>query len=1118
MRKITPILIAALMSFFATPASAQGLVINEVLASNTSVNVDEDGENGDWVELFNNSGTAVNLNGFGLSDDAANPLKWVFPNVTMPANSYMLVWCSDKDRAVAGSPLHTNWKISASGETITLSNASGAMVSQVEMPAIGSDISWGRVPNGTGPFMYMVNVTPSAQNFSTGYSEILPPPTMSASGGFYTSAFDLTISTTVPGASIIYTLDGSEPIEANLSGGQTYQYRNSYAELAGQAPGPMITQSYETLQYTGPINIVNRTSQPNKLAAISSTHHHDPDYFPTSNIFKGTVVRAKTVKPGALDSPTMTRTFFVSPAGADEFSLPVVSLAISEDKLFEYNEGIFVAGVDFDQWRAANPTVDADYYNADANYRRTGDPSERPAHLEYFVNGQEVINQDIGLRVNGGATRAWQSKSLRLVARDEYGDDDFDYQFFQNESLDKFNRLLLRNSGSDFFMTMYRDALAQSLVSDFLETQAYQPTITFVNGEYWGILNLRERYDKFYFENVYNIDEDELDLLEDALMVAEGDNDHWQEMAEFMENNTLATQSNFDYIQTQLDVENFRDYYISNIYLENVDWPGWNTEFWRKRTAFDPNAPYGHDGRWRTAMKDTDSAFGASLDVNDHNTLEFATEPNGPEYPNPPFATLVLRSLLTNEDFKIDFINRFADLLNSYLKAERVIEQSLAMKSVIQPEIQEHLARWDGTSYGWWNQSINIVHTFAQERPVYQRDHIRGKFDIDSNIDVTLNVSDPAHGYIRINTIDIVPTTPGIPADTYPWTGIYFSNIPVTLKAVAKDGYVFSHWTGANTSSQEEISVSSANAFSVTAVFVPDTAPAQSEPIYYWMMDNTIPNDTPLTSLNSSFEIGQLDGVINYTSSLVGYPFTSASPNWRKASMERRNNPTPLNYIPEANNNIPFANSNMRGLQITEPLHTGSNQNTMVFSFPTTGFEDIKFAFAAVNEGTNATGILIDYATNEGTPAWTSAGITGTMPLSSAYQVFQTDFSAITAANNNPNFKIRLRFAGTDMEVDNGNRITFNNISVMGTEQQLSVGENTFAKMFAYPNPAGDFVNISGLESTANYTLHTLDGRTVRTGEIAQNGQISLSGMSSGIYLLQVSASDSKQTIKIIKK
>src|SRR5690606_6744953 len=153
--------------------NAQGVVINEVLASNNEVNVDEDGDANDWVELFNTSGVAVNLNGYGLSDDSGQPLKWVFPNVTIPANGYLLVWCSDKDRASAGDPLHTNWKISASGENIMLSDASGTAVSQVDVPQMSTDISWGRAPNGTGPFLYLPNVTPSAQNAATGYTAIL---------------------------------------------------------------------------------------------------------------------------------------------------------------------------------------------------------------------------------------------------------------------------------------------------------------------------------------------------------------------------------------------------------------------------------------------------------------------------------------------------------------------------------------------------------------------------------------------------------------------------------------------------------------------------------------------------------------------------------------------------------------------------------------------------------------------------------------------------------------------------------------------------------------------------------------------------------------------------------
>src|SRR5690606_23909428 len=147
MSKITYILLTISLMFSAGAQSQ--VVINEILASNASVNQDEDGSHQDWVELYNPGPASVNLNGWGLTDDPTLPHKWQFPNVSMPANSYLLVWCSDKNRTTPGQPLHTNWKISASGEQILLTNASGTVVDSVTEPVQTEDISYGRLPNGT---------------------------------------------------------------------------------------------------------------------------------------------------------------------------------------------------------------------------------------------------------------------------------------------------------------------------------------------------------------------------------------------------------------------------------------------------------------------------------------------------------------------------------------------------------------------------------------------------------------------------------------------------------------------------------------------------------------------------------------------------------------------------------------------------------------------------------------------------------------------------------------------------------------------------------------------------------------------------------------------------------
>lgn len=1113
MKKITPFFVGVFL-LVGIVSSAQNLVINEILTSNTLTNVDEDDSYQDWVELYNGSGAAVNLSGYGLSDDPALPFKWVFPAQVMAPGSYLLVYCSDKNRTVVDQPLHTNFKISSAGEAITLTNGASVTVDQVPATAIPSDISFGRLPNGTGPFVFFTDVTEGAQNGSTGYNEILDPPTFSQGGGFFTTGFDLSLSTATSGASIIYTLDGSEPDPANLSG-TTYQYKNQYPHHPGDPVGPFLTKNFTSLAYTDPISIVDRTSQPNDISMISTTYF-DPFYLPSENIFKGTVVRAKVVKTGALASKAVSETYFVTPEGSSRFSLPVVSLSISENVLFDYTDGIYIPGVDFDQWREDNPGLEPEGQEDLANYYRRGQEWEREANMTYFVNGTQVINQNVGLRLHGGSSRDWQNKSFNVYSRAEYGDETMDYAFFPDQPTD-FERLILRNSGADFYETLFRDALNMRLLKQSkVIAKGYQPTVTFINGEYWGILSFSDKFDDNYFKRVFDIDG--VDVLESEAVIEEGDADDYNAMIEYIETHPLSVQANYDYILTQLDYENFADYFIHNIYFDNIDWPGNNIVFWRARVDA-PAAAYPNDGRWRWLAHDMDATFGTNSESTGHNSLAAATALNGPEWPNPEWSTFLLRKMLENPDFKTYFINRFADKINTSYSTAFVTSTMEEMKNVILPELAEQIERWTApVDMDDFNYYYGFQQQFADERPALQRNHIRSEFSIASNINATLDVSDNAHGYIKINTIDIKQGTDNISANPYPWTGVYFSNIPVTLKAVANEGYVFDHWEGISSATTDEITVTSATAFSVTAVFVPSTV-NESEPIYFWMMNTAIPNDTPLTFLNSSFEVPGVDAVINYTSCLPGYPYTSADPLWRHASMERRNSPTPINYIPEANSNIAYAANIMRGLQITEPLQNAGNGNTMVFSINTTDYEQIRFSFACMNELTNAENILVDYSVSAGTPNWVTSGLaSSTFALSSAYQLFDIDFSAIAAANNNADFKVRLRFAGSaDMTVDNGNRITFNNIAVHGTSQLGTPGHSA-SKFAVYPNPASSVINVAGANDQAAYSLFSIDGKLVKSGTLDASAQINVEALTRGMYLLQLASGGYTETKKIIKR
>jgi hypothetical protein len=261
------------------------------------------------------------------------------------------------------------------------------------------------------------------------------------------------------------------------------------------------------------------------------------------------------------------------------------------------------------------------------------------------------------------------------------------------------------------------------------------------------------------------------------------------------------------------------------------------------------------------------------------------------------------------------------------------------------------------------------------------------------------------------------------------------------------------------------------------------------------------------------------EAVIQYQSCLVGYPFTSASPSYHHAAMERRNSPTPLNYMSQANNNITYELSGMKGLQIKQPFQSGGLQNTMIFNFSTQNYKDIKFAFAILDEGA-ATGITMEYATNAGTPVWTTAGMTtSSFPITTTYQRIEADLKNIPTVNNNPNFKIRLRFTGPNMTADTGARVTFNNISLEGTLQTLSVEDNTIPDLIVFPNPVTDVVHIAHhLKNTLfNYQIFGIDGKMIQKGSV-NNDEINLTQLPAGLYLLQLNGDGKTETKKILKR
>ena len=771
----------------------QNVRINEFMSSNNLTASDEDGDFEDWIELVNTGSEPASTEHLALSDDPDDPWRWMLPDTTIAPGDFLLIWASGKDRTEPGRPLHANFAINRLGEPLLLSHViTGERIDSIPPVHLNSDHSFGRKPDGTGEWHFFREATPGAPNTTEAYRDRLDPPSFSHPQGFHTSAFKLEVAHDDPGATIFYTMNGDSP-----------------------------DSSSKKLESGQEIPIRDRSDDPNVFSTIRTTemdghnlHFTKPDH----PVAKGTVLRVLVTRPGYLPEE-ITKTYFVFDEGVERYSFPVVSVVSDSMNLFGHEEGIYVPGIHYEK----------DPRPGHGNYRMRGRDWEAPSHVTMFEeDGSVAFDQGAGLRIHGGFSRQGPQKSLRLYARTEYGDDRFHYPVFPDQEYYSYNRLLLRNSGNDWVETMFRDAASQTVVRHMnFKTQAYRPALVFINGEYWGIQNFRERYDRHLIGRAAGVDEESIDLLDNNMRPKEGDSLHYRETRDIFVKEDMSDPEQYQRILKRIDMDNLLDYYTAQVWFGNDDWPHNNIDFWRLRTEYRPDAPAGHDGRWRWMLVDTDRSMALfnHFALPNYDLLDWLLRELNPRtgqaWPNE-----LLRNLLDSPEFHRKFVNRMAGHLNTTFRPERVKEIVGSMADVVRPEIGEHIGRWERPqSKESWQGAVNNMLSFADLRPDHVRNHIREHLGTGSPVTLTVDVSDAGSGYVQVESIDLVPETPGVVppsnqsagagneqlyntkrqrrlpvddvgsvADVYPWEGVYFEEVPVKLVARAWPGYQFSHW------------------------------------------------------------------------------------------------------------------------------------------------------------------------------------------------------------------------------------------------------------------------------------------------------------------------------------
>ncbi len=482
-------------------------------------------------------------------------------------------------------------------------------------------------------------------------------------------------------------------------------------------------------------------------------------------LHKSTVIRAVAVLPGGQIGRPSAQTYFIGePPGA----LLTISLAAPPGLLFDPEIGMFMVG---------NNASAESIMQEGANFWSR---KEMVVNAEIFEeDGHCVFNSPAGMRLFGGMSRVFPQKSLALVTRERYGEKRVYHPVFGKAGPKSFKFLVLRNSGSDFGRSHFRDALMSGLLEEWdIDKQAYRPAHVYINGNYWGIYNLREKINRYFIADHHGVHKDSIDLLEHRYNVRRGSRAHYMRLLRFLETRDLSIPANYAWVQTQMDVNNFMQYQIAQIYFDNQD-AGGNIKYWRPQTP---------DGRWRWILYDTDWGFGLHEDkAYRNNSLVFHTAANGPHWPNPPWSTFILRKLLENAEFREAFTTRFADHLNTTFHPDRVQAAIDEKYQTLLPEIARHLARWR-LSRSKWEHHVEVMRNFARERPDYMYRHLAAYFNAGPLC--MLHVAATPGGSVLLNDHIEINAAGG------DFTGRYFASSSLHIKAVALPGYRFSHWEG----------------------------------------------------------------------------------------------------------------------------------------------------------------------------------------------------------------------------------------------------------------------------------------------------------------------------------
>ena len=562
-------------------------------------------------------------------------------------------------------------------------------------------------------------------------SDAVAPPDFSQPSGFYDEAFDLQL-TAAPGTEIRYTLDGSEP--------------------DGDAE-----------RYSSPIHVYDRSGEENRWRSVQNVQEDYLEQKPvgTEPVDKAFVVRAVAVDADGNRSEIVTQSYFINQN--DSANGLVISLTADPDDLFG-PDGIYVTGEAYDAWYAEKRAAEAEgrAFETEApvpNFMLRGAQSERPADLEVFEDGAPLLNQPVGIRVQGNTSRGNPLKRFSVYARAVYsGSGLLRPSPFSGKDV---HAVVLR-SGLDNAMS---HALAAGRNVAVLQTR---PARVFLNGEFWYDTYVQEKYNRTYFAQTFGVFKENVEYI--AVGSWSNASADERKMIESIfdeaERDDLRDPEAYERLNSLIDIQSYIDYCCIQAYLGNADTSEtMNYCIWR--TKLDERSACG-DGRWRWALNDMDlyrdanrKAVGAKTDAE----VDPFTAKRSETWKTPFHDSRLYLALRESETFRAQLARTMMDLVNTTFSETRVAE--------ILADFGKTLDYDDG---------------FFRDRAAYMIRFTAEELGIaDTTAELTIGTDDPEAGAVTLNTI-----TPDLADGS--WTGRYYTDVPVTLTAQPKAGHAFDHW------------------------------------------------------------------------------------------------------------------------------------------------------------------------------------------------------------------------------------------------------------------------------------------------------------------------------------